>query len=183
MTISSLSMAHGPAMRTKGRVPPILNFPETEISLVDVIVVWIWIQRRFKGILSSEKIGYLYNKFSRSNRMSTNIQDILKHRILVLDGATGTMIQTFGLTEKDFRGDRFTDFPKNLKGHNDLLCLTKPEVISQIHAAYLQAGAAIIEPNSFNANAISLADYDMSPLAYEINLAAAQLARKAADEQ
>lgn len=136
-----------------------------------------------KGILSSEKKDYLCNKFSTSKRMSTNIQEILKHRILVLDGATGTMIQTFGLTEKDFRGDRFTDFPKNLKGHNDLLCLTKPEVISEIHLAYLQAGADIIETNSFNANAISLADYDMSHLVYEINRAAAELARFAADEQ
>jgi len=118
-----------------------------------------------------------------SNRMSTNIQEILKHRILVLDGATGTMIQTFGLNEKDFRGDRFLDFSKNLKGHNDLLCLTKPEVISEIHTAYLQAGADIIETNSFNANAISLADYDMGHLVYEINNAAAQLARFAADLQ
>ncbi|MCX6309588.1 MAG: homocysteine S-methyltransferase family protein, partial [Bacteroidia bacterium] len=115
--------------------------------------------------------------------MSTNIQDILKHRILVLDGAMGTMIQTFGLTEKDFRGHRFTDFPKNLKGHNDLLCLTKPEVISEIHTAYLQAGADIIETNSFNANAISLADYQMSHLVYEINRTAAELAKAAAELQ
>jgi 5-methyltetrahydrofolate--homocysteine methyltransferase len=115
--------------------------------------------------------------------MSTTIQQALHDRILVLDGATGTMIQTFGLTEKDFRGTRFTDSIKNLKGHNDLLCLTKPEVIREIHDAYLKAGADIIETNSFNANAISLADYDMISLVYEINRAAAELAKAAALKQ
>ncbi len=115
--------------------------------------------------------------------MEAVIKDILKNRILVLDGATGTMIQACGLGEKDYRGSRFSDYKKNLKGNNDLLCLTRPDVISEIHRAYLEAGADIIETNSFNATAVSLADYEMSDLAYEINIAAAQLAREQADIQ
>lgn len=106
----------------------------------------------------------------------------LKKRILVLDGAMGTMIQSYKLTEKDYRGTQFTDFPHDLKGNNDLLCLTQPPIILEIHKAYLAAGADLIETNTFNANAISLADYHMANLAYDINLAAAKLARQAADE-
>jgi len=113
--------------------------------------------------------------------MRPNLQKILHERILILDGATGTMIQTYGLTESDYRGARFAGSARNLRGHNDLLCLTKPELITEIHQAYLDAGADIIETNSFNANAVSLADYDMTDLVYEINLAAAKLARAAAD--
>jgi len=115
--------------------------------------------------------------------MRPNLQKILQDRILILDGATGTMIQTYSLTEKDYRGERFADSSINLRGHNDLLCLTKPEVITEIHRAYLDAGADIIETNSFNANAVSLADYNMTDLVYEINLTAARLARSAADEK
>ncbi|MFA7044343.1 MAG: homocysteine S-methyltransferase family protein, partial [Bacteroidales bacterium] len=113
--------------------------------------------------------------------MRSNLQKILQERILILDGATGTMIQTYGLTEKDYRGERFADSKINLRGHNDLLCLTKPELITEIHQAYLNAGADIIETDSFNANAVSLADYNMTDLAYEINLTAVKLARAAAD--
>jgi len=115
--------------------------------------------------------------------MEAVIKDILKNRIFVLDGATGTMIQACGLGEKDYRGSRFSYYKKNFKGNNDLLCLTRPDVISEIHRAYLEAGADIIETNSFNATAVSLADYGMSDLAYEINIAAAQLAREQADIQ
>lgn len=115
--------------------------------------------------------------------MNKNISDILKERILVLDGATGTMIQACGLIEKDYRGVLFSGFKKNLKGNNDLLCLTRPDIISEIHKAYLDAGADIIETNTFNANAISLSDYDMSDLAYEINVTAARLARAEADNK
>jgi len=115
--------------------------------------------------------------------MIEQLRLLLKERILVLDGATGTMIQACGLNEADFRGERFCSCSGNLKGHNDLLCLTKPAVITEIHEAYLAAGADIIETNSFNANAISLADYGMSDLAYEINRQAALLARDAADRQ
>ncbi|MBF0341987.1 MAG: methionine synthase, partial [Magnetococcales bacterium] len=105
----------------------------------------------------------------------------LRQRILVLDGAMGTMIQGYALSEADFRGSRFATHPGDLKGNNDLLSLTRPEVIQKIHSAYLEAGADLLETNSFNANAISLADYGMGELAYEINHASARLAREAAD--
>nr|WP_270888338.1 methionine synthase [Pedococcus sp. 5OH_020] len=98
-----------------------------------------------------------------------------------MDGAMGTMIQREGLSEADYRGERFADWPSDLKGNNDLLSLTQPEVIAGIHAAYLEAGADLIETNTFNAQRISLADYGMQDLAYEINLASARLARQACD--
>ncbi|MCG6971255.1 MAG: methionine synthase [Gammaproteobacteria bacterium] len=111
----------------------------------------------------------------------TAFEELLKQRILILDGAMGTMIQTYQLSEADFRGERFADWPSDLQGNNDLLCLTQPQVIRDIHSAYLDAGADIIGTNTFNANAISMADYQMQDLAYEINVAAAKIAREAAD--
>ncbi|HNA31448.1 MAG TPA: homocysteine S-methyltransferase family protein, partial [Thiobacillaceae bacterium] len=102
-------------------------------------------------------------------------------RILILDGAMGTMIQRYGLGEADYRGARFADWPSDLKGNNDLLVLTKPEVIREIHGQYLAAGADILETCTFNANSISMADYGMEALVHEINLAAAKLAREEAD--
>ncbi len=111
-----------------------------------------------------------------------DIKEILKHRILVLDGAMGTMIQRYKLTEADFRGERFADWQVLLKGNNDLLSLTRPDVIEAIHREYLEAGADIIETNTFNATTISMEDYAMPHLAREINVQAAQLARKVADE-
>lgn len=102
-------------------------------------------------------------------------------RILILDGAMGTMIQKFGLTEDDFRGTGFTHHPKPLLGCNDILCMTKPGVIASIHQAYLRSGADIIETNSFNANALSLGDYDLQDRAYDISYAAARVARESAD--
>lgn len=114
--------------------------------------------------------------------MNATLLELLAKKIFVLDGATGSMIQTFQLTESDFRGDRFKNWDKNLKGNNDLLCLTKPEVVTAIHEAYLQAGADLIETNSFNATFISLADYGMEGLAYEINKNAASLAKAAAQK-
>ena len=102
-------------------------------------------------------------------------------RILVLDGAMGTMIQQLGLEEADFRGARFADWPHDLKGNNDLLNLVRPDAIREVHEAFLDAGADILETNSFNANRISLADYGMDELAREINRAAAEIARAAAD--
>lgn len=110
------------------------------------------------------------------------IQELINERILVLDGAMGTMIQQYNLTEADFRGDRFKDVPGQMKGNNDLLCLTRPDVIEEIHRKYLEVGADIIETNSFNATSVSMADYHMQPFCREINLAAARLARKVADE-
>ncbi|MEW6165049.1 MAG: methionine synthase [Pseudomonadota bacterium] len=110
------------------------------------------------------------------------IRSLLAQRILVLDGAMGTMIQSYKLSEADYRGTRFADFPHDLKGNNDLLCLTQPHIIKEIHAKYLAAGADILETNSFNATAISMADYHMEFLVPELNFAAAKLAREAADE-
>ncbi len=110
------------------------------------------------------------------------LKELLEQRILILDGAMGTMIQSYQLQEEDYRGARFRDWPCDLKGNNDLLCLTQPELIREIHTRYLQAGADIIETNSFNSTAIAMADYKMAGLAYELNRAAAQLARVAADD-
>jgi 5-methyltetrahydrofolate--homocysteine methyltransferase len=106
---------------------------------------------------------------------------LLRERIVIIDGAMGTMIQTFKLDEAAFRGERFKDWHKDLKGNNDLLSLTRPDVIENIHRQYLEAGADMIETNTFNSQAISLADYGMEDLAYELNLASAQVARRAAD--
>ncbi|MFH1159705.1 MAG: methionine synthase [bacterium] len=114
--------------------------------------------------------------------MSAFLEHALQHRILVLDGAMGTMVQEYGLSEEDFRGERFAGASVNVKGNNDLLVLTRPGVIREIHEKFLKAGADIIETDSFNANRISLADYRMEELAYEINVAAAKLAREAADK-
>lgn len=109
----------------------------------------------------------------------TNIKDLLKERILIIDGAMGTMIQRYKLTEEDYRGERFKDWPTDVKGNNDLLCLTQPNIIREIHGKYLEAGADIIETNTFNSQKISLADYGMESLAYEINVAAAKIAKEA----
>jgi 5-methyltetrahydrofolate--homocysteine methyltransferase len=113
---------------------------------------------------------------------TAQLRSLLAQRILVLDGAMGTMIQSYRLAEADYRGTRFADFPHDLKGNNDLLCLTQPQVIKEIHARYLAAGADILETNSFNATSISMADYHMAHLVAELNFAAAKLAREAADE-
>src|SRR5579875_1722746 len=109
------------------------------------------------------------------------LTELLRSRILIRDGAMGTAIQQHGLSEQDYRGGRFADWPSDLRGNNDLLSITKPEVISAIHRAYLDAGADLIETNTFNAQRISLADYGMQELAYELNLASARLARAACD--
>ena len=113
--------------------------------------------------------------------MST-IQELVRERILVLDGALGTMIQKYNLSEEDFRGARFVEKPGQMKGNNDLLCLTAPHVIQDIHRKYLEVGADIIETNTFNAHRISMADYHVEECCREINLAAAKLARELADE-
>jgi 5-methyltetrahydrofolate--homocysteine methyltransferase len=110
------------------------------------------------------------------------IEKLLQQRILILDGAMGTMIQRYKLTEADYRGTRFADWHRDLKGNNDLLLLTKPEVIKAIHCEYLAAGADIIETNTFGANATTLHAYGMSSLNYELNVAGARLAREACDE-
>jgi len=115
------------------------------------------------------------------NARAALLRQLLSERILFLDGAMGTMIQSYRLGEADYRGERFADWPKDLKGNNDLLCLTQPRIIRAIHDAYLEAGADIIETNTFNANRVSLADYGMEELAYELNAAATRLVRQAVD--
>ncbi|HEX7027366.1 MAG TPA: homocysteine S-methyltransferase family protein, partial [Gammaproteobacteria bacterium] len=115
-----------------------------------------------------------------ANRIE-QLKAALKARILILDGAMGTMIQGYKLEEADYRGERFADWPSDLKGNNDLLSITRPDIIKAIHTAYLEAGADIIETNSFNATPVAMADYAMQALSAEINTAAARVAREAAD--
>jgi 5-methyltetrahydrofolate--homocysteine methyltransferase len=117
---------------------------------------------------------------ARRERLS-RLESILQERILILDGAMGTMIQRYKLEEKDYRGERFAAWKHDLKGNNDLLILTQPKIIRDIHTAYLEAGADIIETNTFNSNSISMADYRMEELVYEMNCEGARLARAAAD--
>jgi 5-methyltetrahydrofolate--homocysteine methyltransferase len=118
-----------------------------------------------------------YTNRERAHQLTT----LLTQRIVILDGAMGTMIQRYRLDESAYRGEEFRDHPSDLKGANDLLCLTQPRIIEEIHRQYLDAGADIIETNTFNAQAISLADYHLQHLAYDLNVAAAHVARKAAD--
>jgi 5-methyltetrahydrofolate--homocysteine methyltransferase len=110
------------------------------------------------------------------------LPELLAQRILILDGAMGTMIQRFKLTEEQYRGERFKDFHRDVKGNNELLSLTRPDVITDIHEAYLAAGADLIETNTFGATSIAQADYDMADLAREMNLVSAKLARAACDK-
>lgn len=110
-----------------------------------------------------------------------DLRSLLQERILFLDGAMGTMIQEYKLTEEAYRGERFKDYAHDVKGNNDLLSITQPQIISQIHEAFLQAGADILETNTFNSNFVSMGDYHMEFLVEELNIASAQLARKAAD--
>ena len=114
--------------------------------------------------------------------MNSRIQqlpDLLKRRILILDGAMGTMIQNYKLDEAAYRGERFKDFAHDVKGNNDLLTLTQPQIIREIHEQYLDAGADIIETNTFNSTSVAMADYHMEDLVYELNVEAAKLARTA----
>jgi 5-methyltetrahydrofolate--homocysteine methyltransferase len=113
---------------------------------------------------------------------SAELHEILTRRLLILDGAMGTMVQRHGLVEADYRGTKFADAPKDLKGNNDLLCITRPDVIGGIHAEYLEAGADIIETNSFNATRVSQAEYGLENYTFELNVAAARLARETADQ-
>src|ERR1700733_11058357 len=107
---------------------------------------------------------------------------LLRQRIVILDGAMGTMVQQHKLAEQDYRGARFANHPTDLKGNNDLLCLTKPEVIEGIHSAYLAAGADITETNTFNPQTISQADYGLESIVRDLNLAAAACARRAVEK-
>ena len=113
---------------------------------------------------------------------ASRIERLLRERILIIDGAMGTMIQRQSLGEADFRGKRFADHPRDLRGNNDLLSLTQPQLMESIHRQYLEAGADIIETNTFNSNAISMSDYGLEALAYELNLSGARIARRAVEK-
>ncbi|MGV3539196.1 MAG: homocysteine S-methyltransferase family protein, partial [Rufibacter sp.] len=112
----------------------------------------------------------------------TRIEEEVQKRILVLDGAMGTMVQRYNLTEADFRGDRFKDYHLDVKGNNDLLSITQPHIIKEIHSLYFEAGADIAETNTFSGTSIAMADYDMQDLVYELNYESARIAKEAADE-
>jgi 5-methyltetrahydrofolate--homocysteine methyltransferase len=111
-----------------------------------------------------------------------DIKELLEKRILILDGAMGTMIQRYHLEEKDFRGDRFKDHPHDLQGNNDLLSIVRPDIIEAIHKAYLEAGSDIVETNTFSGTTIAQADYKLEHIVYELNYESAKVARKACDE-
>ena len=112
----------------------------------------------------------------------SDIKKEIQKRILVFDGAMGTMLQRYNFTEEDFRGERFKDYPTSLKGNNDLLSLTQPKAIAEIHAKYFEAGADIVETNTFSGTTIAMADYNMEDLVYELNFESAKIAKEVADE-
>lgn len=112
----------------------------------------------------------------------SNIKEILQKRILVLDGAMGTMLQGYNFSEEDFRGERFKDYPTSLKGNNDLLSLTQPSAIAEVHRKYFEAGADIVETNTFSGTTIGMSDYNMQDLVYELNFESAKSAKQVAEE-
>src|SRR4051812_2691295 len=113
--------------------------------------------------------------------MTTPFEQLFKERIVIIDGAMGSLIQTYGLEEKDFRGERFKAHHKDLKGNNDLLCLTRPDVIEEIHARYFAAGPDLVETNPFSGTSIAQADYDLGTVITDLTPAAVQCARRAAN--
>jgi len=120
--------------------------------------------------------------FSKNRPQEKDIRAILDRRVLILDGAMGTMIQQEKLEEEDFRGDIFKNHTGELKGNNDLLSLTRPDVIRKIHQSYFAAGSDLVETNTFSATSIAMADYHLEDIVLDLNVASAQLAREAADE-
>jgi len=111
-----------------------------------------------------------------------NIWQEIQKRILVLDGAMGTMLQQYNFAEEDFRGVRFKDYPSPLKGNNDLLSITQPQAIAEVHRKYFEAGADIVETNTFSGTSIAMSDYNMEHLVYELNYESAKIAKKVAEE-
>ncbi|NDH17573.1 MAG: methionine synthase, partial [Opitutae bacterium] len=120
--------------------------------------------------------------FTKIRPSEKDVRDILDKRILILDGAMGTMIQQERLEEEDFRGDLFKKHEGELKGNNDLLSLTRPDVIRRIHQSYFAAGSDLVETNTFSATSIAMADYHLEDVVHDLNVASAKLAREAADE-
>ena len=143
--------------------------------LIFTVVIWALLPRHKIMVLKRIGTPILASGFFVENPKKM-IKTLFKEKILVLDGAMGTMVQSYNLNEEDFRGDRFKDHEHDLKGNNDILCLVQPDLVGEIHKAYFDAGADIIETNTFNANAISQLDYGMEDMAYEINLQAAKIA-------
>ncbi len=141
------------------------------------------IDRRARIHAIFTNLGPITMEAAYTNERGQLLASLLPQRILFLDGATGTQIQSFELTEQDYRGEQFQTWPKDLKGANDLLCLTRPDVVREIHRRYLAAGADIVETNSFNATRVAMKNYGLEAYVYEINRASAQLAREACDEQ
>ena len=138
-------------------------------------------QRIHSNRISTLFLMHLY-PFSEGNYNMEKIEDILQKRILVLDGAMGTMLQRYKFQEADFRGERFKDWPHPLQGNNDLLSLTQPQAIEEVHRKYFEAGADIVETNTFSGTSIAMADYGMEELVYELNLESAKIAKKVAQE-
>ncbi|HCB05149.1 MAG TPA: hypothetical protein DEQ43_13065, partial [Nocardioides bacterium] len=136
----------------------------------------------FLGCRTGARGGTVSTDRSWRPDVTAELTAALEARILIIDGAMGTAIQRDRPSEAGYRGERFADWPSDLQGNNDLLTLTQPDIIAEIHREYLEAGADIIETNTFNANAVSLADYGLQELGYELNLEAARLARRIADE-
>lgn len=134
------------------------------------------------SIIHNQRLVVIYLTGPADKKCFMDIRSLLEERIVIIDGAMGTMIQRYKLKEEDYRGERFWDWPYDLKGNNDLLSITQPRIVKEIHKEYLKAGADIIETNTFNSQRISLADYHMEDLAYEMNLAAAKCAREAIEE-
>jgi 5-methyltetrahydrofolate--homocysteine methyltransferase len=138
--------------------------------------------KRLKCLPPHSGVYWLINLLKVFEPIAMLIKEELQKRILVIDGAMGTMIQRHQLTEADYRGEQFKDWHLDVKGNNDLLCITQPQIIKGIHLLYLEAGADIIETNTFSSTTIAMADYDMQSLAYELNVAAAKCAREAVAE-
>ena len=137
-----------------------------------------------EGIQSLPTGGQASRKFELKIKIQemNKIEQALQNRILILDGAMGTMLQRYKFSEEDFRGERFKNFHKSVKGNNDLLSLTQPQAIAEIHSKYFAAGADIVETNTFSSTTIAMADYDMQDLVYELNYESAKIAKKVADE-
>ncbi len=141
-----------------------------------------WGKRQDAATIPARKAGRLNLKVLYKITMKNKLQETLQNRILILDGAMGTMLQRYNFSEEDFRGDRFKDWEVSVKGNNDLLSLTQPKAIAEIHAKYFAAGADIVETNTFSSTTIAMADYRMEDLVYELNFESAKIAKKVAEQ-
>jgi 5-methyltetrahydrofolate--homocysteine methyltransferase len=161
------------------------------VFLYSIFPLYVAISSRISTTIGAKKIkcidffvgsNYQPTTINQELKNMSKIQEAIKHRILVLDGAMGTMLQRNNFSEEDFRGERFAAFPHPLKGNNDLLSITQPEAVKQVHRLYFQAGADIVETNTFSGTTIGMADYHLEDLVYELNYESAKIAREVADE-